>query len=52
MVVAGIGAMAEDAVGPVELLVYDGNAHGTDIFSTEPGLIDAIVDFLVLYLMD
>jgi pimeloyl-ACP methyl ester carboxylesterase len=47
-----VRAMAEDAVGPVELLVYDGSAHGTDIFDTDPGLIEALVDFLVLYLMN
>jgi len=47
-----VRAMAEEAVGPVELLVYDGSAHGTAIFDTEPGLIDALVDFLVLYLMN
>jgi dienelactone hydrolase len=47
-----VRTMADQAIGPVELLVYSGSAHGTDMFDTDPGLIDAIVDFLALYLMD
>jgi hypothetical protein len=44
--------LADQASGPVELFVYPGAAHGTDMFDTEPGLIDAIVDFLALYLIE
>ncbi len=47
-----VRTMADQASGPVELLVYGGSAHGTDMFDTEPGLIDAIVDFLALYLLE
>lgn len=47
-----VRTMADQASGPVEMLIYAGSAHGTDMFDTEPGLIDAIVDFLALYLMD
>lgn len=47
-----VRTMADQASGPVELLVYPGSAHGTDMFDTEPGLIDSIVDFLALYLIE
>jgi pimeloyl-ACP methyl ester carboxylesterase len=46
-----VRTMADQATGPVELLVYSGSAHGTDMFDTEPGLIDSIVDFLSTYLI-
>lgn len=47
-----VRTMADQAMGPVELIVYPGDAHGTFMFDTEPGLIDSIVDFLVLYLTE
>ncbi len=47
-----VRTLAAEAAGPVELLVYNNAGHGTDMFDAEPGLIDAIVDFLVQYLME
>ncbi len=47
-----VRAMDSQAIGPTVLLVYPGAAHGTDMFDTQPSLIDDIVDFLVEHLMD
>jgi pimeloyl-ACP methyl ester carboxylesterase len=47
-----VRALAAQAAGPVELLVYNNAGHATNMFAAEPGLIGAIVDFLVLYLLD
>jgi acetyl esterase/lipase len=45
-----VRGLADQATGPVELLVYNNAGHGNDMLAAEPGLSDAIVDFLVEHL--
>ena len=45
-----VRGLADQATGPVELLVYNNAGHGNEMLVAEPGLSDAIVDFLVEHL--
>jgi pimeloyl-ACP methyl ester carboxylesterase len=47
-----VRGLADQATGPVELLVYNNAGHGNEMLAAEPGLSDAIVDFLVEHLGD
>jgi pimeloyl-ACP methyl ester carboxylesterase len=42
-----VQTLADEATGPVRLLVYTGGAHGTQLFSTQADLQGEIVAFLV-----
>ncbi|HEY69590.1 MAG TPA: alpha/beta fold hydrolase [Anaerolineae bacterium] len=45
-----VRGLADQATGPVELLIYNNAGHGNEMLVAEPGLSDAIIDFLVEHL--
>lgn len=43
-------SLADAALGEFDLIVYDGAAHGTDMFASQPSLQQTILDWLANYL--